>query len=94
MNYIVNTLTIHNQHILATVSSIASVLEDCVSPGIHHVLAMEEALVKRNLYTKESKYGGIFGLENLLLKASCNPNLTQGVFYILPIYCNGQLFVR
>ena len=39
---------------------------------------MEKAIVNRNLYTNESKYGGIFGLESLLLKACCNPNLTPG----------------
>ena len=66
----------------------------CVSPGIHQVLVMEEALVENSLYTSDLKYGGIFGLENLLLKMSCNPNLIQSVFYLLPIYCNGQLFIR
>ena len=55
---------------------------------------MEKAIVNRNLYINESKYGGIFGLESILLKACCNPNLTQGVYYMLPIYYNGQLFVR
>ena len=58
------------------------------------VMDMEEGLCDKDLFCPESKEGGVLSLEQILLDVSSNPSVTQGVFYMLPIYHQGKLFIR
>ena len=56
---------------------------------------MEEELVEKGLYNPESDTEtSILALEQAFLEIRSNLNVAQGVFYMLPVYSNGKLFVR
>ena len=57
---------------------------------------MEEYLFDSGLtsYTEQCKNPGIIQLEHSLLKVASVPDLTQGIFYILPFYTNNHLYIR
>ena len=56
---------------------------------------MEEQLVEKGLYSPESdNETSILALEQAILEVGANLNVAQGVFYMLPVYSNGKLFVR
>ena len=56
---------------------------------------MEEQLVEKGLYNPESdNETSILALEQAILGVGSNLNVAQGVFYVLPTYSNGKLFVR
>ena len=56
---------------------------------------MEEELVEKGLYNPESDTDtSILALEQAFLEVGSNLNVAQGVFYMLPVYSNGKLFVR
>lgn len=78
--------------ILASVSSLGEQLEQCFPLGVDLVRDMEEQLWEMSLYGPENP--GILQLEAALLSAGSFPNLLQGMFYMLPIYHEGKLFVR
>lgn len=54
---------------------------------------MEELMYDNNLISPGEK-GGIVQLETALLQAGGCANLLQGLFYMLPLYQDGKLFVR
>ena len=56
---------------------------------------MEEELVEKGLYNPESDTEtSVLALEQAILEVGSNLNVAQGVFYMLPVYSNGKLFVR
>ena len=56
---------------------------------------MEEQLVEKGLYNPESDTEtSILALEQAIREVGSNINVAQGVFYMLPVYSNGKLFVR
>lgn len=79
--------------ILASVSNLVDVIEDC-SRGIQHVLHMEAGLTELGYYSCNVKNPGILALEHHLLSVAATPDLVQGLFYILPVYYEGKLYLR
>ena len=57
---------------------------------------MEEYLFDSGLstYTDEINEPGIIQLEHTLLDVASCPDLTQGVFYMTPLYTNGHIYIR
>ena len=52
-------------------------------------------MVENGVYNPESdNETSILALEQAILEVGSNLNVAQGVFYMLPIYSNGKLFVR
>lgn len=68
-------------------------LEECHEYGIQLVRDMEDELYEKKLVDPGQK-AGIIQLESALFQAGGHPNLLQGLFYMLPLYQNGKLFVR
>ena len=56
---------------------------------------MEKGLIDMNVFlnTDESGYN-VVSLENSLFELGCIPNLIKGIFYMLPIFQQGKLFLR
>ena len=83
-------------YLTATVDTITTKLRECSSYGVNLQLEMEEYLFDSGLtsYSEESKQPGIIKLEHSLLKISGVQDLTQGIFYMLPIYTNNHLYIR
>ena len=57
---------------------------------------MEEYLFDSGLstYTDQINEPGLIQLEYTLLDVASCPGLTQGVFYMIPLYINGHLYIR
>ena len=55
---------------------------------------MEEQMVYDQLYDHASLRGGILALEHYLLDVSSVNNLTQGIFYMIPIEVGHNVFIR
>ena len=51
---------------------------------------MEEEMCEKKLFDHDSKNPGILGLECKLLEAASFENLTQAMFYMLPIEVTHQ----
>ena len=82
-------------YILATVSNLLSTLHEFTYMGMELVECMEEFMVRVGLYTHEPQHtGGILHLEQTILELFSNPKVTQGLFYMLPLYCDNKLFIR
>ena len=45
-------------------------------------------------YTEGVNEPGIIKLEHSLLEVAGCPNLLNGLFYMLPLYTNGHLYIR
>ena len=74
------------------ISEYTSKLEECTGYGITLVEEMEKGM---NLFPNcdETGYNAIM-LEHFLFKVGSIPNLTKGIFYMLPIFRQGKLFLR
>ena len=46
------------------------------------------------LYNHDVPGGGILCIEQTLLDLGSNPEVTSGMFYLLPIYADNKLFLR
>ena len=69
-------------------------LEECKKYGLPLVLEMEESLCNFGLYTPGSKDGGILALEQSLLDIGSNSEVVQGLFYVLALKTEQNLFIR
>lgn len=87
-----------NQHIfiLDSVYQIIDKLDECSTYGMESVLDMEQALFEKGLVTSTSdtKDPGLITLESTLLDVGANPKVVQGLFYCLPLYHQGKLYLR
>ena len=70
-------------------------LEECTGYGITLVEEMEKGMIDMNSFPNcdETGYNAIM-LEHSLFKVGSIPNLTKGIFYMLPILRQGKLFLR
>ena len=77
------------------VSQYTSKLEDCAGYGVTLVEEMEKGIVDMNLFPNcdESGYNSIM-LELSLFELGSIPKLVKGIFYMLPVYRQGKLFLR
>ena len=57
---------------------------------------MEKQLFDMKLYpqTSQNNPENIFMFEHSLFDLGCNLNVVKGVFYMLPLFYEGKLFVR
>ena len=72
----------------------ADYVDDIISEcdcSIESILEMEKSIVQGNLHGRNTS---ILTLEHTILDLSSNPQLTQAVFYMLPIDTNGKLYIR
>ena len=78
------------------ITRITEKLEQCTSFGINLQLEMEEYMFDSGLtaYTEGVNEPGIIKLEHSLLEVAGCPNLLNGLFYMLPLYTNGHLYIR
>ena len=77
------------------VSKLLSTLHECTHMGTELVECMQEFMVRVGLYTHEPQNtGGILQLEQTILELSSNPKVTQGLIYMLPLYCDNKPFIR
>ena len=58
--------------------------------GIESILDMEKAMVQGNLHGGDIS---VLTLQHTIFDLSSNPQLTQAVFYMLPIYTHGKLYL-
>lgn len=79
--------------IVESLCGIINSIEDCTEHGINLVRDMEEQIYEEKLFIPGEK-AGLLQLETALLQAGGYPNLVQGLFYMLPLYQHGKLFVR
>lgn len=56
------------------------------------VLDMENSMFNMDLFGRDNP--GILHLEKSLLDLSISNKVAQGIFYMLPIYHSGKLYVR
>ena len=78
------------------ISRIAEKIQECTEYGINLQLEMEEYIFEAGLATSENGVNepGIIKLEHSLLDTAGCPNLLNGLFYMLPLYTNGHLYIR
>ena len=57
---------------------------------------MEECLLEAGLFSHDTTKSnpGIVMIESCLLNIGGNPDVCEGIFYRLPIFLEGKLFVR
>ena len=77
----------------ASVQSYIDILAECNTYGIPLVTEMERALFEKHLFSLD-KPSNIVHLETSLFELGSLPKVVSGVFYMLPIYSDGKLFVR
>ena len=77
------------------ISEYTSKLEECTGYGIALVEEMEKGMIDMNLFPNcvETGYNATM-LEHSLFKVGSILNLTKGIFYMLPIFRHGKLFLR
>ena len=77
------------------ISEYTSKLEECTGYGMTLVEEMEKGMIDMNLFPNcdETGYNAVM-LEHSLFKVGSIPNLTKGIFYMLPIFRQGKLFLR
>ena len=70
-------------------------MEECSGYGLTLVEEMEKGLIDMNVFpnTDESGYNVVM-LEHSLFELGCISNLVKGIFYMLPIFHQGKLFLR
>ena len=76
----------------STISEVHQALQKCTEHGLRLVNEMENQLHKDQLFSPNKP--GIIKLEHSLLKAAAIPEAVQGLFYMLPLYVDGKLFIR
>ena len=67
---------------------------ECGIYGSELILDMERQICEMGLYNHVVPGGGILGIEQTLLDLGSNPEVTSGMFYLLPIYADNKLFLR
>ena len=57
---------------------------------------MEECLVNQGLFSHDTTKSnpGIVMIESSLLDIGSNPAVCEGIFYMLPFFYEGKLFIR
>ena len=78
-------------------SDVNNVLRACSEYGIHLVKQMEEGLLQYDLYSHEFSHNsnpGLIKMEPSLLDSGTNDGVAQGLFYIVPVFYQGKLFIR
>lgn len=60
------------------------------------VKQMEEGLFENALFCKDytSSSSDLIMLEKSLLQVGCDPNILQGLFYMVSFCCGGHVFIR
>lgn len=78
-----------------SISTIIEQLEEC-EYGLELVRDMEDAVFEAGLFSNEpdSRNPGIVLLENTLLDVGASEGVAQGIFYMLPLFYQGKLFIR
>ena len=76
-----------------SVQSYIDILAECNTYGIPLVTEIERALFEKHLFSLD-KPSNIVHLETSLFELGSLPKVVPGVFYMLPIYSDGKLFVR
>ena len=73
-----------------------SILEECTAEGdaVSFVLQMEKAMFEKGLVTPEKDVHGLLSLESAILDIGSSPSVVQAVFYMVPIYYEGKLYIR
>ena len=77
---------------LASTQSHIDILTECDTYGIPIVIEMERTLFEKHLFSLD-KPSSIVHLETSLFELGSLPKVVSGVFYMLPIYSDGKLFV-
>lgn len=67
--------------------------------GINLVMEMDQAIYSSNMMSigngeGEERHSLLIDLEEVLLKLGASPQHCQGLFYILPVYSDGKVFLR
>ena len=78
-------------------SDVIDVLRACSEYGIDLVKQMEEGLLQYDLYSHESSHNsnpGLIKMESSLLDIGANDGVAQGIFYMVPVFYQGKLFIR
>ena len=78
-------------------SDVIDVLRAYSEYGIHLVEQMEEGLLEYDLYSHESSHNskpGLIKIESSLLDIGVNDSVAQGLFYMVPMFYQGKLFIR
>ena len=58
---------------------------------------MEEGLFQYELYSQEAFHNsnpGLIKMESSLLDIGANDGIAQGIFYMVPVFYQGKLFIR
>ena len=69
-------------------------MQECGIYGSELILDMERQMCEMGLYNHDVPGGGILRIEQTLLDLGSNPEVTSGMFYLLPIYADNKLFLR
>ena len=78
----------------ATTNSIWHTLQECGIYGAELILDMERQMCEMGFYNHDVPGGGILHIEQTLLDLGSNPEVTSGMFYLLPVYADNKLFLR
>ena len=76
-----------------SISGVTNCLNDC-KDGMSLVLDMENQIIQKKLISDDPNLPGILSLEYSLLDIGSNSCLTQGIFYMMPIFFGTKVFLR
>ena len=78
-------------------SDVVDILTSCSEYGIDLVKQMEQGLFDYGLYSTETSHysnPGLIKMESSLLDIGANDSVVQGLFYMVPVFYQGKLFIR
>ena len=88
---------IYNTHVflLVSITQLTEIFGECSEYGLILVDQMEKAMYNSNIYPNSNTSGcSAVMLEHSLFEVGTSPDVVKGVFYLLPIFHQGKLFLR
>ena len=82
-------------YFLVSITQLTETLGECSEYGLILVDQMEKAMYNTNIYPNSNTSGcSAVMLEHSLFEIGASPDVVKGVFYLLPIFYEGKLFLR
>ena len=78
-------------------SDVVDILRSCSQYGIDLVKKMEQEMLHYGLYSTETSHHSnprLIKMESSLLDIGANDSVVQGLFYMVPVFYQGKLFIR
>ena len=84
-----------NQNTTVSITQLTEILGECSEYGLKLIDQMEKAMYNCNIYPNSNTSGCSAVMpEHSLFEVGASPDVVKGVFYLLPIFHQGKLFLR